>query len=259
MSKRIQKTKEHWDAEAVKHKNPLSTMLDIILNDLEIENIAKYLSNGKKILDAGCGTGVSLVRLARKVKSNFVGCDYAEKTIWRANQLLKKEKRIVRKKVSFVVGDVLNLPFKDEIFNIVMTDRVLINLISLKSHVAAAREICRVLKKGGIYVGCESMQESAKNLNQLRQAVGLAPLRPRWHNFFINQEKFLKGTRRFFQVKKIDNFASTYFLASRVFNAELAGMKGREPSFKHPLNMIGARLPPIGDYGLLKILVLIKK
>lgn len=260
MKNKIAKIKEHWNSEAEKHVDPMSTMLDKILNKMEIDNISKYIPKNKKVLDAGCGPGASLIQIARKLKNNtFVGCDYAEKTILRANELLAKESRQLQKRVSFKTGDVLHLPFPENSFDVVTTDRVLINLISLQQQIEAAREISRVLKKGGIYIGCESMHESSENLNGLRKSVGLEELKPRWHNLFIKEKGFINGVKRFFKVKAVDNFSSSYFIASRVFNAKLAALEGQEPKFDHHLNQIGSKLPSIGDFGLLKIIVLIKK
>lgn len=258
--KKIKKIKEHWDNQARKHgTSPLATLPEIILRELEIKSIAKYLSGRKKILDVGCGNGYSTIRLARKAKSHFIGCDYSEEMIRKAKAAAKKESLATRKRLDFIAGDVLSLPLNKNSFDIVISERCLQNLISLNHQISAAKEIHRVLKRNGYYIMCESTQEGFKNLNQLRKRVGLYVMPNRWHNLFINERKFFPAIKKIFKLKLVDNFSSTYYLASRIFNGKLAALEGKEPDRNHPINQIAAKLPALGDYGPLKIFILLKK
>ena len=256
----VQKIKEYWNNQAEKYgTDSLATMPDSILKELEIKNIAKYLLTNKKILDIGCGNGYSTIQLAKKIKSQFWGCDYSEKMIEKARQALKKEKSAVKGRLNFITADISALPFKNNTFDIVASDRCLINLPTLKHQVLAAKEIHQVLKKRGLYVMCEDTQEGLKRLNQLRKTMGLYKIPNRWHNLYINEKKFFAVIKKFFELKLVDNFSSTYYLASRIFNGKLAALEKKEPDYNHPINQIAAKLPAIGDYGPLKIFVLIKK
>ncbi|MDO8264859.1 MAG: class I SAM-dependent methyltransferase [Candidatus Parcubacteria bacterium] len=255
MKKTITQIRKHWNSEAEKHEDPMETMLDKILNKMELNSIAKYLPVGKKILDAGCGNGHSMILLAKARKSQFFGCDYADKAVFRAKQGLEKESAELQKRVSFSVGDIRNLPFKNNTFDAATTDRVLINFLNINQQIVAAKEISRVLKKGGRYIMCEDSQEGMDNINKLRKIVGLEPLQIQWHNLFINEKKFLAKVRRFLKLEAIDNFSSTYFIGSRIFNAKLAAMDGKKPEFNHQINQIASQLPPIGDYSPLKIFI----
>lgn len=109
-----------------------------------------------------------------------------------------------------------------------------------------------------MYVMCENSQQSLKNLNQLRKAVGLYKISNRWHNLYINEERFFPAMKRFFTLQAIDSFSSSYYIGSRIFNGKMAEMEGREPNYKDPINRIAAQLPPIGDYGPMKIFLLKK-
>ena len=53
--------------------------------------------------------------------------------------------------ISFIQGDVGNLPFEDESFDIVLS---LNGFHAFPDKDAAYSETCRVLKKGGIFCGC---------------------------------------------------------------------------------------------------------
>ncbi len=53
--------------------------------------------------------------------------------------------------ISFIQGDVGDLPFEDESFDIVLSMN---GFHAFPDKDAAYRETCRVLKKGGIFCGC---------------------------------------------------------------------------------------------------------
>lgn len=260
MRKSITKIKEFWDSQAEQYgTDSFATTPDAIVQKLEIENVGKYLTPKKHILDVGCGNGFTTIRLARKIKSTFVGLDYSGKMIQKARESLMRERPSVRKHVEFVIGDVLYLPFEKKSFDIVFSDRCLINLTTFRHQLKAAKEIHRILKRGGLYVMCENSQEGLQKLNQLRKAVRLYQISTRWHNLYINEKKFFSAIKNLFVLKGIDNFSSSYYVGSRIFNGKLAQIEGREPDYDHPINHIAAQLPPIGDYGPMKIFLLKKK
>lgn len=260
MGKSIKKIKKYWDDQAEKYgQNPLATAPDNIFRRMEIESIMKYLKDNKKVLDVGCGNGYSTIRFARKIKGQFIGCDYSGKMIEAAKKALKGEKPWVGKRLTFIMADALSLPFKNETFDIVTSDRCLINLTKLDKQISAAKEIHRVLKNGGLYIMCENTQEGLRKLNQLRKLAGLYKIPYRWHNLYISEKKFFAAIKNIFNLKTIDNFGSTYYLSSRIFNGKLAAIEGKDPDYNHPINQIAAKLPAIGDFCPLKIFVLIKK
>ena len=106
--------------------------IDVIFNELLPLDL-----NNKELLDAGCGTGWTSLKASERgatVTSMDVGPDLLE-------QVKKKCK------TKCVVGSVLNLPFKDNTFDIVVSTEVI-------EHVTdpylAIREMYRVLKPGGV-------------------------------------------------------------------------------------------------------------
>lgn len=91
-----------------------STPFGKYADKLEKEMIFEFLGNveGKKILDAGCGTGNYTIELAKR-GAIAVGLDSSIEMLKTA-----KEKA---KHVRFVLGSMLYLPFKDKSFNTVVS------------------------------------------------------------------------------------------------------------------------------------------
>jgi len=102
------------------------------------------IGKGDRVLDAGCGIGLTTIRLAKKHNCRATGIDTSEKLIgWarkNANQL---------KNAEFMVADIRNLPFKDNTFDAVICESVLAFIPDKKKTLA---ELARVVKPGG-YVG----------------------------------------------------------------------------------------------------------
>lgn len=112
------------------------------LGDKEkVKKILSYLLHrkGLSILDAGCGSGwLSFILMRRGFK--VVGLDISRE------RLLKEAKRHLKDTIPLVEGDLHQLPFKKESFDIVVCAEVLEHL---KNPAIGLKEINRVLKKEG--------------------------------------------------------------------------------------------------------------
>jgi len=261
--KEIEKIKKFWDEQALKHEdNYLATIPDKFFKELEIKNILNYFptkAKKAKILDIGCGNGYATLRYAQEYKkAEIVGVDYSEEMIRQAKKAKAKQKKISAADVNFFTGDILNLNFCDNEFDVVTTDRCLINLISLAHQRKALKEICRIMKKGGKYIMCECTQEGLAKLNRLRLIAKLSIIPNHWHNLYLNEAKLFPYIQRNFKILTIDNFGSTYYIGSRIFNA-LAAKDSAQPNYLSLMNEVAAKLPPLGDYSPLKIILLEKK
>ena len=107
------------------------------------EEFLKYIKDGDKILDAGCGNG-RLVKLFDHVNIDYTGIDNSE-------ELIKIAKNNFPEK-SFFVGDVLKLPFPNGSFTVIFCWAVLHHLPGKKLRKQALLELKRVLKPGGILI-----------------------------------------------------------------------------------------------------------
>lgn len=104
------------------------------------------VEKGKKVLDIGCGKGVTACYLAQKYGCEVVGIDISEKMIEYANEMARRKG--LETLVSFRVADAHNLPFEDETFDIVIAECTTV----LLDKERAFHEFIRVLKPSG-YIG----------------------------------------------------------------------------------------------------------
>ncbi len=96
------------------------------------------------VLDAGCGIGGSSRLMAEQFNCRVIGVDLAQRFIEAADFLTKCTR--LDNKASFKQGSVLELEFADNIFDAVLCQHVLMNIID---KTAAVKEFFRVLKPGG--------------------------------------------------------------------------------------------------------------
>jgi len=101
---------------------------------------------GKKILDVGCGTGDTVLELAKKVGPNgkAVGIDLSPEGITKAKQ--KAAEQGLEKVTEFRVADAEKLPFQDNYFDVVISECVVCLAPDKRK---ALSEKTRVLKHGG--------------------------------------------------------------------------------------------------------------
>lgn len=116
-------------------------------------SLERYLSDNlplhrqnPRILDAGCGPGLLTEALlkATNLQSNITGIDLSVKSIEAAKKAIGKKGRF-EAQVQFAQANILNLPFHDESFDLVVTSGAL-EYVSLRSGL---EEIARVLVPGG--------------------------------------------------------------------------------------------------------------
>jgi ubiquinone/menaquinone biosynthesis C-methylase UbiE len=106
-----------------------------------------HIKKDTYVLDVGCGVGVTSCYLAKNYGCKVVGVDISEMMIYRANERRKREH--VEDRVEFRVADVQNLPFENDIFDVVISESV---ITFVKDKQRAVNECVRVTKPGG-YIG----------------------------------------------------------------------------------------------------------
>ncbi|MFY4776876.1 class I SAM-dependent methyltransferase [Metabacillus sp. RGM 3146] len=111
---------------------------------------------GKKILDAGCGTGQTLYYL-EQLGADATGMDIDPRMIKKA------KKRMLNTSVSLITGDIESLPFQGQSFEYVLCESVAAFTNTEKS----LSELKRVLKPNGILLltemtASENMDENEK-------------------------------------------------------------------------------------------------
>jgi ubiquinone/menaquinone biosynthesis C-methylase UbiE len=254
--------KEHYKVQAAKHKDsPLSTMEDPITRQKEvaiIENFFQLPSVQKKckdVLEIGCGNAYTLnILQPRYPNYNFTGLDFSEDllTIARSRNLPG---------VKFEQGDARNLQFKDESFDVIYTERCIINLMTWEEQQMALEQMHRVLRKGGYLLFMESFTEGYNNLNKARNELGLDSIPMPHHNLYFDKELFEPLIAEKFEILEEEtiprNFLSSHYFTARVLHPLLT--KG-DPFMKNTeFVKFFSFLPPSGCYSPIEVYILKKK
>jgi len=97
---------------------------------------------GKRVLEVGCGSAVDSIELSRRGAS-AVAMDYSLRALWHASQYVSAG----HVHVSLAAGDVFQLPFKSNTFDLVFSQGLIEHFTKPS---AAIREQIRVIRPGGL-------------------------------------------------------------------------------------------------------------
>lgn len=246
MNPEIEDIRAFWNNRA--GLKQLAGSKDIIAKQLEIMAIKKYIQNGMCILDVGCGNGITAIEITREFDVNLLGIDYAEEMLESARKLATQE--ALRGKIQFQVGDVRSLAELESIkFDLIYTERVIINLPDWPAQKKAITDICKLLAVGGAYLMLENSQDGLDNINSLRKQIDLTTITPPWHNRYLRDIELSQLHIKDVLLEKKDYYSSTYYFLSRVVNAWIAAQEGKEPEYNAMVNQLALLLPSIGELG----------
>lgn len=256
-----EKIQRYWNDRAGSSAGARSaTTDDIHLRDLEVSTISCVLASklgdvrGLTVLDLGCGDGDTTLRIAETLPDlRFHGIDYAPNMIALAQERLLGSP--LRDRVSFSVGDATTLATTRERYAAVITCRVLINLPDSSRQYDVVRQIAGVLAPGGAYVATENFMDGQRNLTSAREAMGLPEIPVRWHNLFFEREPMLDELRKHFAEASIEDFASSYYFATRVVYSAMCQMRNEPPDYNHEIHRLAPRLPPTGRFSPVQLIV----
>ena len=250
---------DFWNKRALLGENAGSN--DFNLKYLEIKELSKFMKDGLKVLELGCGNGITSIEFAKKFNVKITAVDYSEKMIEQAKENLQNNKDHFKGTLSFSVLSLSQLDKLNDKFDLVFTERVLINLNSWDEQKDSLLKISELLNENGIYCMCESSIKALNNINKLRLNFDLTEIIHPWHNTYIDDEKLEKFNKENNNLTLVEtsNFASTYYLFSRVVNARIAKDNNEEVNYSHPLNLISLKLPIFGDYSQSKLWIFKKK
>jgi len=264
MRKTIKNIKNYWDERAKSYQlNPKATTEDYWLRVIEFKKLKEALSrikNKKEILDIGCGDGYVTIQLAKSFpRSHFLGGDYSEQMINVAKMRAEKEKSKLGKNLNFKLLDVLHLKDQNRKFNVIISDRCLINLPSRSLQKKAISEIAASLTPKGYYLMIENFIEGHRAMNDLRRKLRLKEIPVRWHNTYLDENFVKKEILKYFSVVKKENISSIYYLITRMVYSKICQLEQREPDYDHPIYEIAANLDlSLGNFGPINLLTLRK-
>lgn len=258
----ISKVKDFWDERAIREgiSSGQVTHKDIWQRWLEIEMISSYLHKNDRVLDVGCGNGHSTRILSRFCKE-IIGIDYSEAMINRAREESRKKRKTSLKHPIFFQCDALDLnPSLFGTFDVVISERCLINLSSFEKQKKAIANIASVLKPKGKFIFIEGSADGRKVLNKFRKMVGLSAMPRVWHNIDFKETETVRYLKNFFMMDEYKHFG-VYDFISRVVHPLLVSPE--EPKYDAKINEIAARLAletqEFGDISRVMFLVLSKK
>ncbi len=254
---------EYWSQQAKREGlSPSASWSDTNVIEMGIRQILGYIENCDYVLDVGCANGYSTFKFAQQKKIRIKGVDVTPEMIALANIRLKDQKDKIKGTIEFSEGDILSLNEQSDSYDKVIVIRTIINLSNINLQKRAIKECIRVLKHSGILILSEATLQGWRKLNTFRREFGLDDIPMPPFNLYIDQEQLVDMFSSELELIEICDFASTYYVGTRVLKPLLIKAFGLNIDVANPdmeLNRWFGILPPWGDYGTQKCFVFRKK
>lgn len=137
----------YYDEKATKHEQAIFRVNEVLADWANV-------TEGTKVLDAGCGLGNTTMWLAQNRKADVTGITLVQKQVDTAYALAKKQNITG---ANFQVADYLKTPFSDNSFDVVWACEALCHAPDKSLFY---KEAFRVLKPGGRIVIAENLRPS---------------------------------------------------------------------------------------------------
>ena len=162
MNKQKQKIAEYYDVtlpyyKRFWHRDPESnaihygfwekntrTLKEALLNENRFLMEAVGITEGAKVLDAGCGIGGSAIWLAKNKKVHVVGITLSERQLEKAKKLAMENG--VSDKTEFYLNDFVNTGFPEHSFDVVWAEE---SSCYAENKKVFLQEAYRILRRGG--------------------------------------------------------------------------------------------------------------
>jgi SAM-dependent methyltransferase len=243
MRNKVKARFKFWNTNAKLSK--LAGSKDYNAKIIEIEALSKFFKKNIKVLEFGCGNGYTALELAKRFNVKIDAYDYSPEMILEAKKLQKKKR--LSNRVSFFLADIKkNLEIKP-VYDLVFTERMLINLDSWGAQKKSIIKLVNCLKPKGSLVLLENSATGLKRINDYRSMLDLKKIKAPWHNLYLDDNKMLNFKIKNCKLMEVIPYSSTYYFLSRVVNAWLANEKGMEPNYNAKINKLAFKLPSISD------------
>jgi SAM-dependent methyltransferase len=235
-----------------------ATMPDSVVRRKEVEALLAFLGQldleHGRLLEIGCGNGY----LMEQIESRF-GARYTCMGIDATPEFIESARR---RGLSgrFEVADLRTLPMEDNSFDVVISERVIINLLDPEDQMQCFGEVARVLRPGGYFAAIEGFKAGLENLNRARSEFLLPPIpEPPVNNWFTGErwQSCLAGRFRPMPVAAVaglapSNFLSSHYFMTRFVHDAIRPAEGKVRNTEFAA-FFAAALPPVGDYSPLRI------
>jgi SAM-dependent methyltransferase len=195
-----------------------------------------------RILEVGCGNGVNCVHLAKSFdRAHFVGVDFIQEMV--AAAVDNARDGGVSDRTRFFAGDILQLSAireLDSAYDIVFTDRCLINLNTIELQKEGITSLAGKLRPGGHLVMIENSKSTHAAQNLCREMLGL-PRRPvAEFNLFFDEQQIRDHIAAIgLSIIGVEDFSSLHDLALYVL---APATNGGQIDYDHPLVQAATKL-----------------
>lgn len=245
--------------------SPLSTMADAITRALETDAILSFVASALsdvrardgtlplRLIDVGCGNGYTLSRIAARFSREEVRLSGAER-----NDALRSiaSNRAELKGAEIFQADVRDPSFAQSPYDILICQRVLINLLDGQDQKDALKSLLNAMKPKGAMLFIEGFQSGLKSLNTARREFDLAEIPPAEHNLYLEDDFFDNTALKKYVSDRwpiSETHFSTHYFVARVLHPTVLQDRAfiRNSEF---VKFFSAALPAgVGNYSPLKI------
>jgi ubiquinone/menaquinone biosynthesis C-methylase UbiE len=223
--------KSFWDDEAseIGH-TPQVTIRDLYFRIHELHTLLPIIPTSSRLLDIGCGTGFGTIAFSKRVDYTL-GLDYSKNMISWANKTLNDKiyretlskdfspvwelPFIDKTKIEFIVEDVTKMELKVPKFDVIIAQRILVNMTSHKDQIKVIRNLRKHCVANGQLIICEATLQGHKKTDNYRSLFDLPPLEKHWHNEYLDEDKLNTWEDEGWQIQYVTSY-DTYMLISRV-------------------------------------------
>jgi 2-polyprenyl-3-methyl-5-hydroxy-6-metoxy-1,4-benzoquinol methylase len=250
--------KTHYDKEALNHRDSkYATMADEIIRTKETEVIkgvvASYccaqsseheineenvVDQGPsnipfKIIEVGCGNGYMMEQLHNELsfEATYLGVEMNA-----ALRNIAKDRFSNIGNIRIADGDIRENDFVAERFDVLICQRVLINLLNIKDQKLALNNLLSKVNDGGLLVFCETFLSGLERLNIARKEFNLDSIEAPYHNLCLPDNFFDHDELKSFMGFQYENIFSTHYYVSRVLYPAFA--KALDVPFKRNAEFI---------------------
>jgi SAM-dependent methyltransferase len=241
-----------------------STMADEITRASESKAILRFVSEALRrrqqtgapepatIMDVGCGNGYTLQLLVEEFpEQRFIGIE-------KSNELrsLAQSRFAGRSNIEILKGDIRIRDFADmSSVDILVCQRVLINLLDQEDQKLALRNLTNVVHSGGTLLFIEAFSSSLAKLNEARAEFELSPIPPAHHNLYLDDDFFEIDELRPLRNNQLQpaNFLSTHYFVTRVLHPLHLGNRPLKRNSEFVRFFSQALKENVGDYSPLKL------
>jgi SAM-dependent methyltransferase len=241
-----------------------ATMADDTIRATETKAIVQFIasaleSGGKdnrkhSLVDVGCGNAHTLGEVAAAFPAlELTGIEH------NAELRALAEQRLAGPGLARIQsGDIRDAGFQgDGTFDLLLCQRVIINLLDADDQKAALRNIIRAVKPGGALLFIEAFKSGLAQVNSARDEFGLAAIPPAIHNLYLDDDFFDEPELTPFAAAGwtfAANHLSTHYFVTRVLNPLLLGDRPFKRNSAFAQFFTAALPPAVGNFDQLRIL-----